>query len=1350
MATSNSSRDVSLTLSVATLGQENVQRLQTALTQLASEGGAAAPQFAALASEIGRIGQQSQALNALAALNTQTTILAQTETEAAARVAALSTQLQAAGVVTTAAAQRQTEANAALVNARRAYADAGADLRLLAATTDSAGRQTQAYRDQVQALATVQATQQRNFIDLRLEVNSANAALRTATAEQSALAAAVARSQVALNTANAAVAANQSAVASATAAAQQLGVATGNVAAAQAALQQSMTAATAAAQALHQQTQAAAAAQAQVAAAARAAAQELQSAYGTLGVKSVASLQAEIQSVRAAMTTLQNQSGITGRELATAMSAGQARIAALEQSIRGANGALTLTDRLSSSLSSSLGQISAGNIVANGVSFLTGKVAALGSAFFEAITQSDQMTRGLNAIYKDSGVTASQIDFLRKMSGEAGVSVGGLGAEFVKFSAAMKSSNVPVEQSNALFASVTKASTSLGLSVDTTSGILGALGQMASKGVVSMEELRGQVGDRLPGALGLAAKGLNITEAQLVTLVSAGGLATRDFIAPFTNALKSMHGETDGLTPSIERFKGVLTEVAQGAGDAGWTQILGTSLKVLGGIVGYVAMGLSALSEAIFIVVKSVAALALAFTSPTQAMALFADTVEGARVRLTNQAEALNKFIDPASKATVATTTLGTATTATAAATGALTASTTAATAAQGGLTAAVAAGTATMTAAKDGLVAYLVQSAERFKAAKDTTDALEKLAKAAKAEGDTMVFLAKQTGDATVITDANTRALALNLHTLTQVSDSQKEELAVLIERRVELLNDAQARGLSERQIKAQMDALNALIKTAQAETEQAVQNTKRAQEEVFARNLATEALKNNAAQMGVYQAAVTAAKDALDTLILQEKNGQKTNDEVNAGRRELVRVQALYRDAVADTVRVMQLEAKERDAVTQASLAGKNAAVAHTDALIKQALASGDIVKADKLEISSKEQKLVIFKEEIAGRTRANEAALKSLEMSKLLVNGDTVEGKEKLRLIDVEIQLVKSKEAKNKASEESVKSQEKEIKGLKDAQNGVMSLVDAYHALGEKTPAELEKIAKTNEAVWEKIRGDSSATLEITKKAFTAYAQAAIDAAGDVGSAKRRETEEIMIAKGAVDGLTVSFDKMGKMTVQSQTEAANAINGTTSALGSQKGAIDAVTASLERQNAEQEKLVAAQEKTVDLAKRQKALDDAKRGIDGEGFVLGSDGKRLTGSGTTYYNKLQAYEAAKAKGLSDESAMGIGNTYGNDNIDYKDMRTLPFFKDQEAQNKKMDAAITQILFAEKQAAVTASKVGPVVNQITAPASTAAPVAHTYTVNIPSQNAQIGVSSDADAQALIRVLQNAKISAGA
>ena len=56
------SRDVTLTLSVDTLGKEGVDQLKQALAALSKEGGAASPEFQKLADEIDRLGQQTQAV----------------------------------------------------------------------------------------------------------------------------------------------------------------------------------------------------------------------------------------------------------------------------------------------------------------------------------------------------------------------------------------------------------------------------------------------------------------------------------------------------------------------------------------------------------------------------------------------------------------------------------------------------------------------------------------------------------------------------------------------------------------------------------------------------------------------------------------------------------------------------------------------------------------------------------------------------------------------------------------------------------------------------------------------------------------------------------------------------------------------------------------------------------------------------------------------------------------------------------------------------------------------------------------------------------------------------------------
>jgi hypothetical protein len=204
-------------------------------------------------------------------------------------------------------------------------------------------------------------------------------------------------------------------------------------------------------------------------------------------------------------------------------------------------------------------------------------------------------------------------------------------------------------------------------------------------------------------------------------------------------------------------------------------------------------------------------------------------------------------------------------------------------------------------------------------------------------------------------------------------------------------------------------------------------------------------------------------------------------------------------------------------------------------------------------------------------------------------------------------------------------------------------IKTVEDGYRQLGLKTPAELKKISDANAAAWDKIKGDSSASLETLKAAFSTYAQSAIAASGSVGSAQRMGTEGLLTQEAAVKGLAVSFDAEGKMVVQTQAEAAAAIGKSTDALHGQKRAVDEVTAALERENAAQEKAISAAEKANDLKKRAIDLENKRLNRDSEGFGLDDQGKRRVESGSPIYSERAIYDMAKDKGLTDKQALEI-----------------------------------------------------------------------------------------------------------
>lgn len=155
------------------------------------------------------------------------------------------------------------------------------------------------------------------------------------------------------------------------------------------------------------------------------------------------------------------------------------------------------------------------------------------------------------------------MDSLRKTTDRLGLDFVTTAEAFKQWDAAVKESNLTVDQSRSIFESVANAGAKLKLSNEQVRGTFLALSQMLSKGVVSMEELRRQMGDRIPGTFQLAAKAMNMTEAELNKLVSSGKLASDEFLPRFAKELDRAFGnnqaeKVESLQASVNRLSNAM------------------------------------------------------------------------------------------------------------------------------------------------------------------------------------------------------------------------------------------------------------------------------------------------------------------------------------------------------------------------------------------------------------------------------------------------------------------------------------------------------------------------------------------------------------------------------------------------------------------------------------------------------------------------------------------------------------------------------------------------------------------------------------------------------------------------
>lgn len=124
-----------------------------------------------------------------------------------------------------------------------------------------------------------------------------------------------------------------------------------------------------------------------------------------------------------------------------------------------------------------------------------------------------------------------EMDWVSATASRMGLDVEVASQQFSKLLVSAKGTSLAGKQIRDVFKSVGKASVAMGLSADDTSGVFMALRQMIDKGKVSMEELRQQLGERLPGAFKAAATGMGLTTAELDEFVSQG-LVTAEMLLP--------------------------------------------------------------------------------------------------------------------------------------------------------------------------------------------------------------------------------------------------------------------------------------------------------------------------------------------------------------------------------------------------------------------------------------------------------------------------------------------------------------------------------------------------------------------------------------------------------------------------------------------------------------------------------------------------------------------------------------------------------------------------------------------------------------------------------------------------
>jgi tape measure domain-containing protein len=232
--------------------------------------------------------------------------------------------------------------------------------------------------------------------------------------------------------------------------------------------------------------------------------------------------------------------------------------------------AFTAVDRISPAFKNMSGEASKFEKTASRAFLAIGSFVSgyLINSFVEAASQLERLNTGFKSVF--GGDAGTQMQFVREEAKRLGLDLMTSADAYKSIAAAAKGtaiSNADVQQT---FLGVSEAAAALQLSSEQSQGALLAISQIISKGKVSMEELRGQLGERIPGAMQIAARAMGVTTAELEKLV-ASGIPAEKFIPRFAAQMRKEFGPAatdaaNSFNASRNRFNNMVFDFKVGIG----------------------------------------------------------------------------------------------------------------------------------------------------------------------------------------------------------------------------------------------------------------------------------------------------------------------------------------------------------------------------------------------------------------------------------------------------------------------------------------------------------------------------------------------------------------------------------------------------------------------------------------------------------------------------------------------------------------------------------------------------------------------------------------------------------------
>ena len=246
-------------------------------------------------------------------------------------------------------------------------------------------------------------------------------------------------------------------------------------------------------------------------------------------------------------------------------------------------------------------------------------------AIMNAGLKRDSAQRAAKFVLGDKASEAET--FIRGLADKTGLNISEGLSSYAKFAAGAQGS-MSQEQTQELFGNATAMSRLMGLSNDELNGILKAFEQMASKGKIQAEELRGQLGDRMAGAFKLFAEALGMTAAELDAAMKNGKVLSADTLPKVAKQMGLMIDKAGGWAEVAKSTQTALGKLANNWDDT-MVKIFSGSQDELNGFLSSLSNLLSEMGMSSSIAGDAIGGLIDMLKAGVDDIRVFNNTIEG-------------------------------------------------------------------------------------------------------------------------------------------------------------------------------------------------------------------------------------------------------------------------------------------------------------------------------------------------------------------------------------------------------------------------------------------------------------------------------------------------------------------------------------------------------------------------------------------------------------------------------------------------------------------------------------------------------------------------------------------------